>query len=362
MDHELTTTRARIPLRLILMGTGPFAVPSFEALRQAGPEIVQVITRPLPPVKSRSGPPPSPVRVWAESHGLAIADPPSINADLSIDLLRSLNPSLLVVCDYGQILKPAALETARLGGINLHGSLLPKYRGAAPVQWAMIRGESVTGVSVIHMTPRLDGGPVLVSRSTPIRDDETAGELEQRLSILGVEATLQAIDQLASWDGNSPLGVHQDPLQITQAPRLKKSDGEIQWDRTAREIDCQVRGMQPWPIAFTHLSLAPEKPPIRLSILGVRICSDLAEGVGLTEGFAATEGYLPGEVVSHDVAAVDGKSGEENLRGLVVAAGDRLIAITRLQPAGKREMTSEEFLRGHQPGGGARMTWDHARQ
>jgi methionyl-tRNA formyltransferase len=257
-----------------------------------------------------------------------------------------LQPSLLVVCDYGQILKPAALETAKLGGINLHGSLLPKYRGAAPVQWAMIRGESVTGVSVIHMTPRLDGGPVLAARSTPIRDDETAGELEQRLSILGVEATLQAIDQLASWDGDSRLGVQQNPSLITQAPRLKKSDGEIRWDRTAREIDCQVRGMQPWPIAFTHLSIAVNKPLIRLSVLGLRICAESAEG------------FTPGDVVSPAVTLGSAEPMTIGTNRLVVATGDYLIEITRLQPAGKREMKSEEFLRGHQPAAGARMSWE----
>ena len=124
------------------MGTGPFAVPSFEALREAGHEIACVVTRPQPPVKSRRGPPASPVRAWAESHALTIYDPESINTDESISELRKLSPALLVVCDYGQILKPAALEVARLGGINLHGSLLPKYRGAAPVQSAMLCGRS----------------------------------------------------------------------------------------------------------------------------------------------------------------------------------------------------------------------------
>ena len=145
--------------RLVLMGTGPFAVPSFETLRAAGFPIAMVVTKPAPSVKSRKGPPPAPVRTWAEQHRLPIFDPDTVNDPEAIDRVAAEDPDLLVVCDYGHILKPEALETARLGGINLHGSLLPAYRGAAPVQWAVLRGDPVTGVSVIHMTPRLDGGP-----------------------------------------------------------------------------------------------------------------------------------------------------------------------------------------------------------
>lgn len=300
----------------------------------AGHSIACVVTRPQPPVKSRSGPPPSPVRAWADSHGLAIYDPDSINATNAIAEVRKHHPSLLVVCDYGQILKPAALETAELGGINLHGSLLPKYRGAAPVQWAMLRGESVTGVSVIHMTPRLDGGPVITTRSTPIRDDETAGELETRLSRIGVEATIEAVDRLAKWDGQQALGMMQDPSQITKAPRLSKSDAEIDWKRTGREIDCHVRGMQPWPVAFTHLPMAEGKPPVRLAIKQVRILDE------------PSGSHLAGQIV-HSDQLDDTK--------LVVAASDSLVEVVRLQPAGKREMSGADFVRGHKPSEGTRF-------
>lgn len=317
------------PLRLVLMGTGPFAVPSFEALRAAGHEIACVVTRPQPPVRSRKGPPPSPVRAWAQSHGMMLIDPDSINAEDAVAQLRQFAADLLVVCDYGQILKPAALEAARLGGINLHGSLLPKYRGAAPVQWAMLSGDEVTGVSVIHMTPRLDGGPVITTRQTKILEDETAGELEARLAELGIEATLQAVTTLSRWDGHSPIGLGQDPDQVTKAPRLEKKDGQIDWTRTAREIDCHVRGMQPWPIAFTHLSFADDKPPLRLAIKSVQVLQQPAEP------------WEPGQVVPGDQ--------------LIVACSDRLVEITSLQPAGKREMSGQEFLRGHQPTPGTRL-------
>ena len=317
-------------LNMILMGTGPFAVPSFEAIRAAGHKISLVVTRPQPPVKSRKGPPPSPVRDWATEHRLPIFDPASINDQTSVDRLGELKSDLLVVCDYGQILKPPALESARLGGINLHGSLLPKYRGAAPVQWAMLSGDMVTGVSVIHMTPRLDGGPVVTIRQTPIRDDETAGQLEERLSEIGVAATIEAVDLLAGWDGTSTIGQVQDIDLATKAPRLKKSDGRIDWTRTARQVDCHVRGMQPWPVAFTELIVAEGKPPIRLAIKEISI-PEVESG-----------GHQPGEVVTAD--------------GFGVATADAVIRIERLQPAGKKEMGGGDFLRGHQPSPGTLLT------
>ncbi len=317
------------PQRMILMGTGPFAVPSFDALRNAGHEIALVVTKPQPPVRSRKGPPPSPVRSWAETHGLEIFDPPSINDDDAVARLRRVDASLMVVCDYGQILKPTALESAKLGGINLHGSLLPKYRGAAPVQWSLLSGDQVTGVSVIHMTPRLDGGPIIATRQTPIGKEETAGELEERLARLGVGATLEAVELLTQWDGVTEIGERQDPSKVTKAPRLNKSDAEIDWGRTASEIDCHVRGMQPWPIAFTHFPLGDEKPPIRLAIKQIEILD------------TPTGDRCPGEIIDGD--------------GFQVATTDRIIAIRRLQPSGKREMSGTDFLRGHHPSPGARL-------
>lgn len=319
------------PLRLVVMGTGPFAVPSFEALRVAGHQIALVVTRPMPPVKSRKGPPASPVRHWAETNGLEIYDPPSINDDQAVERIESTQADLLVVCDYGQILKPPALAAANLGGINLHGSLLPAYRGAAPVQWALLKGDRTTGVTVIHMTPRLDGGPILETRETTIGATETAGQLEQRLALLGVDATLSAVDRLAVWDGQSEIGVRQDPDKVSKAPPLKKSDGEIDWSRTAVELDCHVRGMQPWPLAFTHYAVGGDKPPIRLVIKEIRAAAD-----------DDATGRAAGEIFGQGA--------------FCVATGDCPVEIVRLQPAGKREMSGTDFLRGHQPEPGSRLT------
>ena len=319
--------------KFVLMGTGPFAVPSFEAIAAAGNEIALVVTRPEIAGKSRKGPPPAPVRTWATDRGYAIFDPTSINDGEAVQRVRSVAADLLVVCDYGQILKPDALECGRLGGINLHGSLLPKYRGAAPVQRALLAGDGRTGVSVIHMTPRLDGGPILATRETPIDDHETAGELEHRLSHLGVDATLEAIDRLRTWDGAASLGDIQNPEAVTKAPRLHKSEAAIDWARTAREIDCHVRGMQPWPVAFTHYAGdgSASQAPIRLAVLEIE-SSDRAVGPA-------------------PAGTIDGSDGE-----LWVASTDYWVRLSQVKPAGKRAMPGADFLRGNPAGPEAKCT------
>lgn len=309
-------------LKVVLMGTGPFAVPSFEAIRAAGYPIAEVVTRPTPVVKSRKGPPPAPVRRWAGTHSLPLATPSSVNEADGIELLRSLAADLLVVCDYGEILRPQALATTPLGGINLHGSLLPAYRGAAPVQRALLAGERMTGVTVIHMTPRLDGGPIVATRSTEIRDTETAGELEQRLAALGVDATLEAIETLSGWDRNSEIGQPQDPDRVSRAPRLRKAEGEIDWGWATRQVDCHIRGMQPWPGAFTFLHADANKPPLRVAIRTARPAA-----------VPPPDRSIAGERIGHE--------------GLVIATGDGAIEVETLQPAGRRAMSGEEFARGH---------------
>lgn len=308
---------------LVLMGTGPFAVPSFEAIDEAGFEIALVVTRPQPPVRSRKGPPPAPVHDWAQQRGHRLITPDDINAPAAVAELAALHPSLLVVCDYGQILRPETLATSRLGGVNLHGSRLPAYRGAAPVQRALLAGERVTGISVIHMTPTLDGGPLLATRSTEINDSETAGELESRLARLGVEATLEAISLLYEWDGKSSLGQRQDQALVSKAPRLKKQEGEIDWTLTSRQIHCHVRGMQPWPVAYTHARLDPAKPSLRIAV------KEVADARMEKPSQAVAGEQIPGDQ-------------------FFVASGDGVLIVKTLQPAGRREMTGAEFLRGHQ--------------
>ncbi len=324
-DSQLPTPEDRAgsaPLRVVLMGTGPFAVPAFEAIRTAGHLIALVVTRPIPPVKSRKGPPPAPVRRWADERELPLADPPRINDPEGVAMLRAAAADLLVVCDYGAILRPETLATAPLGGINLHGSLLPAYRGAAPVQRALLSGDRETGVSVIHMTPKLDGGPLLATQASEIGETETAGELEQRLARLGAPLVMTAIEQLARWDRASAIGERQDPSRVSRAPRLHKSEGQIDWTQSTRQIDCHIRGMQPWPGAYTFVRPDENKPAIRLAIKQARPVDRprLAE---------VPCGQRLGE------------------QGLIVATGDGALEIETVQPAGRREMSGDEFVRGH---------------
>ena len=202
------------------------------------------------------------MRELAEEHNIAVLAPESINTPEAQQRLGSYRPDLLVVCDYGQILSSATLGLARLGGINLHGSLLPKYRGAAPIQWAIYHGETETGVSVIHMTPRLDAGPVLVQRRLTIGPSETAAELEPRLAELGAEAIDASLVLLRQSDALTP-SLPQDPSLASRAPRLKKSVGKINWSRSATAIFNQVRALQPWPKAFSYWH-PPTGTPVRL--------------------------------------------------------------------------------------------------
>jgi methionyl-tRNA formyltransferase len=212
-------------MRLILMGTGPFAIPSFEALRQAGHDIPLVLVRPERPGhggKLR----PAPVRQWADAAGLPVEAFSSTNDSPVIEHLRSLAADLMVVCDYGQILTADCLAAARLGGINLHGSLLPAHRGAAPVQWSILRGDPQAGCSVIWMTPRLDAGPVIAQAVTPVGPAENAADLETRLAAIGCEPILSAIEQLSrlsAEDDPAQIGISQPPRASSLAPRLAKS-------------------------------------------------------------------------------------------------------------------------------------------
>ena len=318
-------------MRLLMMGTGPFAVPTFASLLDSSHEVVALVARPVPPPRGRIKAPPAPMRDLAVQHGLRVLEPEDINAESARQTLAELDFQLLVACDYGQILSADTLAIAPRGGINLHASLLPKYRGAAPINWAIYHGERETGVTVLHMTARLDSGPSLVQRRTPIGPEEDAVELERRLSELGVDAVHDALEMVARWDGRTPLGVVQDPQLATRAPRLKKSDGEVSWSRTAWQIANQVRALKPWPGTFTTWPRA-HGGPIRLSLDRVSVPAD------------TDRDGLPGQVVLVDKSR------------LLVATGDGLMSLDRVQPAGKRSMTIGEFLRGHPAAVGDRLT------
>ena len=309
-------------MRIVMMGTGPFAVPTFQALLDSSHDVAAVVTRPPRPVRGRRTAAVNPMRDLAEQRDVPVQMPETVNDTAARDELAQWQVDLMVVCDFGQILSSQTLATARLGGVNLHGSLLPKYRGAAPVNWAVYHGETETGVTVIHMTPALDAGPCLVQRSVPIGPEETAEQLEPRLATLGVDAVMEALTMLASWDGQSPIGTVQDAAVATKAPRLTKRDGQVDWSRTARQIADQIRAFKPWPGTFTTWPRG--KKPMRL----------ILDAVSVVEP-------PPAKVSPGAVALSDGQR-------LIVGCGEgTALSLERVQPAGKRPMPVADLLRGY---------------
>jgi methionyl-tRNA formyltransferase len=306
-------------MRLIMLGTGPFAVPSLRALASSRHDVLSVVTR--PPRGRRAEAPP--MQIAANELGIEVWQPETINAEVASASLRGLAADLLVVCDYGEILKPHVLAAARLGGINLHGSLLPKYRGAAPVQWAVLNGDAETGNTVIQMTPGLDAGPCLGVDRVAIDPDETAGELEARLSERGAEMVLRVIDELETGSAKPQA---QNKAAASKAPRLEKDDGLVDWSKSARAIKNQVRALDPWPRAFTHWGRGGES--LRLILHRVNA------------------------VVSPEPGAAPGTVVEAGVR-LVIAAGAGAVQVLEIQPSGKRLMSAAEFQRGYQMKPGA---------
>lgn len=300
-------------MQVSLLGTGPFAVPTLRALAGSSHELVCAVSRPPRGRRAKA----SPVEQAAEELGLETWLPDTVNSDEARARLQSMDLDLLVVCDYGEILKSATLEVSRLGGINLHGSLLPKYRGAAPVQWAVLNGETETGNTVIQMTPGLDAGPCLGVQRIPIDPNETSDVLEARMAEQGAALVLQVVEDLAA---GTVMPIEQDKAQATKAPRLTKEQGIIDWTKSAQQIHNQVRALQPWPRAFTHWCREGGEP-LRL----------IVHRASTVEGEAKA---LAGTVVK-----CEGQ--------LLVATGSELLALEEIQPAGKRAMEVEVFLRGY---------------
>ena len=312
-------------MKLIMMGTGPFAVPTFAGLYQTHHDIAALVTSPVRGRNAKHVVPVSPLRDLAHEHGTPIIEPEDVNSPESVQRLREFGADLLVVCDYGQILAAGTLAAVRLGGVNLHGSLLPRYRGAAPINWAIYRGERESGVTVIHMTPRVDAGPCIAQAATVIEPEETAVELERRLSEMGAWLIRRAIDSVETGRLEA---LPQDPALASKAPRLKKTDGAIDWSRPAAAIHDQVRALEPWPRTYTFWH-RPDGPAVRLILDRVAVIECRPD-----------PGTPPGTVV------------EAQGDRLTVAAGDGALRLLSIQPAGKRALAADEFLRGYrvQPG------------
>lgn len=320
-------------LRVVMMGTGTFAEPTFKALLAGPHPVVGLVTQPDRPAGHERGSTRQTgegMAVIARAHGVPVFQPESVNTPEGVAGVKAFQPDLLVVAAYGQILSKDVLGAVPLGGINVHASLLPKYRGAAPVAWAIYHGETKTGVTIIKMSVHLDAGDMLAQEALDIGPEETAGELEARLAPLGARLAVQVVGQIAA---GTAQGIKQDQSQATKAPKLKKEHGLIDWSRTAKQVCNQIRAMQPWPTAYTYLHRG-EQPPQRLIIHRA-----VAVPVPL-HGSVPPPGSVHMAEVFPDSLFVT--AGEE------LPAGERrMVEVTELQPAGKRRMSAADFLRGH---------------
>jgi len=295
-------------VRVIFFGTPLFAVSSLTALLDSGEEIIAVVTQPDQRKGRDRAPSPPPVKQLALSNEVRVLQPKSLKDPLFLDDVRHLEPDMIVVVAYGKILPPQVLELPRYGCVNVHASLLPKYRGAAPIQWAIINGEKKTGITTMMMDEGLDTGDIMLQEETRIDDSDNSETLGKRLADIGGSLLIKTLQGMKE---GSIKPVPQTGIP-TYAPPLKKEDGRIDWAHTAIDIFNFVRGMYPWPCAYCYLNRE------RIKITQVK----------------ALDG--------HSMAGRVEKTDEE----LVVGTGKGLISITELQPEGKRLMSAKEFLRG----------------
>lgn len=309
------------PLRIVFMGTPDFAVPSLQALLDGPDQVVAVVCQPDKARGRGKVLSPPPVKVLAEQHDLPVLQPASVRKEPFPDQIRQLDPDLLVVVAYGKILPAALLQMPRLGAINVHGSLLPKYRGAAPIQWAVINGETETGITIMQMDEGMDTGDILLTMPVTIGPQETAGELFDRLSRLGGDTLGSAIAQLKEGKLSR---IPQDHSQASSAPMLVKDMGHLDWTLPAHRLQCLIRGLDPWPSAYGYIDgkrcrfFDPEVVPVR-----------------------ATE--PPGTICRADN------------QGLLVATGDDCLRIHDIQPEGKKRMAVDACLRGFRIEPGTRI-------
>ena len=310
------------PFRVVFMGTPEFAVPSLQALLDHGEKVAAVVTQPdRPKGRGRKLTPP-PVKELALASNLQVLQPTKIKTAEFLEEMRGMEADLFVVTAYGRILPGPLLNLPRLGTINVHGSLLPKYRGAAPIQWAILNGESETGITIMQMDEGMDTGDILLPRAMAIRPDDTAGSLASRMAILGGEALIEALELLKK--GKLPPR-KQDHSKATAAPPLSKEMGCIDWQKPATELNCLIRGLDPWPTAYTSLA------GTLVRLFKPRVL----EGESLAP---------PGTIIK---AAKD---------GLFVATGKGTLQLLEIQREGGKRLPVADFLRGHPLTPGSRFT------
>ena len=310
-------------MRILFMGSGEIAEPTIRKLMMCSDiELVGVVTQPARPKGRGLKMQACPIMRLSDELGLLVLDPEKVGAESSVQELAGLKPDLIVVAAYGQYIHPVILELPPLGAINLHPSLLPKYRGAAPIQMAIANGETETGVTILYVSREMDAGDMILQRTMEIGADDTAADMLPKLAELGGELMVNAIDQIR--DG-TVTRTPQNADEVLYVSKLSREDGRIDWSRSASEIRNRVRGFFPWPGTFCHLS--PDRPE-RLKIHRVRIEQVTGN---------------PGEVL--DV----GKEGP------LIATGEGAIRLIEVQPPGKKAMSGAAFLNGHALRVGDRM-------
>ncbi len=311
--QQIGETMSRQPLRIIFMGTPDFGTSTLRALLEGPDEVVAVVTQPDRPKGRGKKLTPPPVKLLAEEYRIPVLQPAKIRTEEFRNGLLSYQPDLVVVTAYGRILPKPLLDLAPMGCINVHGSLLPRHRGAAPIQWSILRGDGKVGVTIIKMDEGMDTGDILLKAEMEPSPQETAGSLFKKLAELGGRTLLKAIEGLK--DGTiAP--TPQDHEKATEAPMLKKSDGLIDWSKESDEIERFIRGLDPWPCGFTYLK-------------GKRI-----------------KLFAP-EIVYRDSDSPPGTLLEVNKNGLLVNCGKNTLLIREIQPEGKKRMVVEAFLCGN---------------
>lgn len=300
-------------MRVIFMGTPDFAVPSLEALLTKH-EVVLVVTQPDKPKGRGKKMVPTPVKACALEHGIPVLQPEKVKEPEFVEQLRSYEPDLIAVTAFGQILNEPILEMPKYGCINVHGSLLPKYRGAAPMQWSIIDGEKVTGITTMYMAKGLDSGDMLLKAEVEITDDDTFATIHDKMAVTGANLLLDTLDQL---EAGTLERIPQDHDAATYAPMITKETGHIDWSKNRQDIINLIRGLNPVPAAYT---IYEEEV---LKIFGA-VVSDVQ-----------ADGAANGEIV----AVVK--------KGFVVKCGDGCLLITEVQARGGKRMMTDAYLRGH---------------
>lgn len=296
-------------MKIVFMGTPDFAVPCLERILEAGYEVPAVFTQPDKPKGRGYTLMPPPVKVCAQSHGIEVFQPKTLRDGEALQVLKDLAPDAVVVVAYGKILPKEILELPPSGCINVHASLLPKYRGAAPIQWSVLNGEQETGVTIMYMDEGLDTGDMIMKAAVGIGPDETAGQLHDRLAAAGAQLLAEA---LAAIENGSAKREKQDESLTCYSPMLDKTLCKIDWGKTARQVHNQVRGLNPWPVAISAVHGK------KIKIYGTRLNTASGE---------------PGTVLCCEP--------------LTVACGEGSVELTEVQLEGKKRMSAADFLRGH---------------